>query len=496
MKIVSDKRAIDKIYRRRDRYEIPDWQRDKVWSRAQKQRLVDSILRGWKLPKFYFLKLEDDEIWVVDGQQRLAAIWEFFSNELPLSKESADEFKAEYYRDLPTSRADLFDDFEIEFDEIEDADEKELKEFFQRLQGGMPLTSSEKLNSVHSKLRDFAKNLSAHTFFKRKVSASDKRYGHFDIASKTSAIEIEGLNAGLRYAELKKVFDGHANFSANSNVGKRISAAFDYLDRVFDEEHSPLLRNRTVVQSFVTLACRLVESGKFSGTEKRLKKFFGHFMAELSRQVELGQKATDPDYLKFQKTVNANVRTGVSIRHTILLRKLLVYDPKFADLFDPSVVMSGVTQQIKDVGERITNLVGVLNTAYAGKNGEDLIKMTNKTSQALARLGKSIKDLNGYKSFIDDLYFLFHEGPSNRLSTKPATFLDINALRTDLRHDVDHGKRGKVMAKRKWNAEVFAKYAGDGTPDTVSPEKFITVQASLLTAIESDLSGLVLKANS
>jgi hypothetical protein len=30
MKMTADKRAIDKIFRRRDRYEIPDWQRQKV----------------------------------------------------------------------------------------------------------------------------------------------------------------------------------------------------------------------------------------------------------------------------------------------------------------------------------------------------------------------------------------------------------------------------------------------------------------------------------
>ena len=151
----SEKRAIDKIYKRRDRYEIPDWQRSEVWSAERKQTLIDSILRGWKLPKLYFLKLSEEEIWVVDGQQRLSAIFEFFSNDLPLSEKSVKKYGARYYKDLPTKYSDAFDDFEIEYDVIENAEEKDLKEFFQRLQQGLPLTSSEKLNSVHSKLRDF-----------------------------------------------------------------------------------------------------------------------------------------------------------------------------------------------------------------------------------------------------------------------------------------------------------------------------------------------------
>ena len=49
MEMRADKRAIDKIYKRRDRYEIPDWQREDVWTRKRKQMLIDSILRGMEV---------------------------------------------------------------------------------------------------------------------------------------------------------------------------------------------------------------------------------------------------------------------------------------------------------------------------------------------------------------------------------------------------------------------------------------------------------------
>jgi uncharacterized protein with ParB-like and HNH nuclease domain len=39
----AEKRALDKIYKRRDRYEIPDWQREKVWNTKKKQKLIDTI---------------------------------------------------------------------------------------------------------------------------------------------------------------------------------------------------------------------------------------------------------------------------------------------------------------------------------------------------------------------------------------------------------------------------------------------------------------------
>jgi uncharacterized protein with ParB-like and HNH nuclease domain len=92
MKMTVGSREIDKIYKRRNRYEIPDWQRTKVWDKAQKQHLIDTILRGWHLPKFYFRKIADDHFEVVDGQQRLNAIFEFCGNTLPLSNKTAEEF--------------------------------------------------------------------------------------------------------------------------------------------------------------------------------------------------------------------------------------------------------------------------------------------------------------------------------------------------------------------------------------------------------------------
>jgi uncharacterized protein with ParB-like and HNH nuclease domain len=203
MKMNSGRRALDKIYKRRDRYEIPEWQRGEVWDDERKKALIDSVLRGWKLPKFYFVKINEEDYEVVDGQQRLTAIYEFLANELPLSEESTKLFGGPYYKDLKTRISDVFDDFEIEYDEIEEAGEEDLKEFFQRLQKGLPLTSSEKLNSAHSKLRDFCLQLSKRNFFSESIALADTRLAHFDIATKAAAIEVEGIDTGLRYDDIK-----------------------------------------------------------------------------------------------------------------------------------------------------------------------------------------------------------------------------------------------------------------------------------------------------
>ena len=44
MKMASEKRAMDKIFRRRDRYDIPDWQLQEVWNRCMKLGSVLPLL--------------------------------------------------------------------------------------------------------------------------------------------------------------------------------------------------------------------------------------------------------------------------------------------------------------------------------------------------------------------------------------------------------------------------------------------------------------------
>ena len=161
-------------------------------------------------------------------------------------------------------------------------------------------------------------------------------------------------------------------------------------------------------------------------------------MAELAEQVEMGQLATDSDYVTFQRSVNANVKGGARTRQEIMLRKLFRIATDLANVFDPSIIaQSGVSGYISAVGDSIVQLIDQLNKAHAAKTGEDLFKATNKTAQALLKIRKPAKDFADYESLIDDLYFLFRESVGTRLNgTWPTSFAHINDLRTDLRHDV------------------------------------------------------------
>lgn len=494
MKMESRSHAVDKLYKRRDRIEIPDWQREEVWSLKQKQQLIDSMLLGWKIPKLYFLVTNRNptEYEVVDGQQRLAAIFDFKEGEFSLSKSSSERFNAAKYDDLPDNLSDAFDDFELQVDEIEDAAEKDIKDFFQRLQQGLPLSASEKLNAIESKLRNFCKTASNHKFFSSTTTLSSKRFSYFDVMAKVAAVEIEGLDAGLRYDDLKKTFEANASFSSQSATAKRIRAALDFLLQALPVQ-SHELRNRSVVQSFITLACALVEAGVAQNNKKLFSDFVKSFMAELAAEVEKGNSATNSTLIRFQKTVNANVRSGAKARHRILLTRLLQAAPKLVEsLPDQILSAAGVNEAIAERAKEIAATVTSINDVHSAKNGEDLFKATNKTLAAVGAIGKVIADYNGYKNLIEHLFFFFWEGPGSKLKSKePQSFLDIRDLRTALQHDVDHGGESDIKKKKIKLGAAFKKYAGVSSPATAAPERFPVVQLSLLTALSADLKILL-----
>ena len=222
MKIELRRKAIDKLYKRRDKIEMPDFQREEVWPDSKKQMLVDSILRGWHLPKFYFKRNPDGSYECVDGQQRLNAIFDFFDDKLALPEASKKEYRGLTYSALPDDASDEFDDFEIEIEEIEDAADDELEELFRRLQLGTPLNTAEKLNAVMGEFREFCHDCTKKPFFKDKLPIKNTRFSHFEIVGRWGFIEARGIHPQMRLKQLEQFFRDNKQFSRTSDTAKVI----------------------------------------------------------------------------------------------------------------------------------------------------------------------------------------------------------------------------------------------------------------------------------
>ncbi len=153
-RIKDDWPATTAHYRKRDIDPKPPRQRGHVWSGSQKQLLIDSMLRGFDISQLYLTKAENtDYLWeVVDGQQRLRAVWEFFDGEYKLSEDSEPLgehiIAGKAFGELHPEVKDRLQSHSLSFVILEEENEDEIEEMFLRLQNGSSLNSAEKRNAI------------------------------------------------------------------------------------------------------------------------------------------------------------------------------------------------------------------------------------------------------------------------------------------------------------------------------------------------------------
>ena len=82
----------------------PTFQRREVWKPIQQSELIESIFMGLPLPIFYFKQQEGATFIVVDGRQRLTALFRYMENQFPLNGlRVLQELNGKYFRDLKDS---------------------------------------------------------------------------------------------------------------------------------------------------------------------------------------------------------------------------------------------------------------------------------------------------------------------------------------------------------------------------------------------------------
>lgn len=143
----------------------PDFQRRAhLWDTERKSRLIESILLRIPLPSFYFREDENGNFSVVDGLQRLCAIFHFIDyseiNKATDSKLNPLRLeKLQYLKDLENRNFEELDrsfkrrinELEIEANVIRSTTPKEVMfNVFARLnQGGLPLSAQEIRNAIY-----------------------------------------------------------------------------------------------------------------------------------------------------------------------------------------------------------------------------------------------------------------------------------------------------------------------------------------------------------
>jgi 5-methylcytosine-specific restriction endonuclease McrA len=148
----------------------PPYQRKVVWNKRKKQALMDSLFRRYYIPKLVIreVRLSDDRTVheIVDGQQRITTVQDFFDNIYPLPKSLEDvdiDLVGKYYKDLHTDIRKFIDkSLKYQADVIKNIDKPSSVEhqiiatdIFWRLQQGETLNYME---IAHAQLSSLSRN--------------------------------------------------------------------------------------------------------------------------------------------------------------------------------------------------------------------------------------------------------------------------------------------------------------------------------------------------
>jgi hypothetical protein len=112
---------------------------DSIWPESAKSFLIETILLGYEMPKFYLYPITDVKTRttikeIVDGQQRSSSIYEFFTNKLRLSpKLDTGEVAGKTYEELDEDYQQAFLNYSLSVDMFLSAAPEDIREVFRRL---------------------------------------------------------------------------------------------------------------------------------------------------------------------------------------------------------------------------------------------------------------------------------------------------------------------------------------------------------------------------
>jgi hypothetical protein len=297
----------------------PSYQRQAdVWGTGKRQLFIDSLLNGFDIPKLYFHDGKDKKkgarYAVVDGKQRLGAIWSFLDDELAL----ADDFEwlqnesvraaGCRYSQLPPKLQGTFDNYRLPIEVISTDDLEWVEELFSRLNEAVALNAPERRNALGGPLPPIIRRLpSERLFFTDRLPFPNNRYKHYDLVTKFLFLEHVGGPQETKRSTLDGFVRDFKARSAVSDAAKleaKTTKVLERLEDVFGEADSLLSSLGLVVIYY------LLERDKvLSGVDECRDALAG--FDELRRQVRAIMRAAatgaaarvqlDPELVEFER---------------------------------------------------------------------------------------------------------------------------------------------------------------------------------------------------
>lgn len=246
----------------------PDYQRRHRWNLETSSKLVESLILNIPIPTIYLSQdvdvdtdTEESRYSVIDGQQRLTAISQFFNNKFQLiGLKTLDSLNDCYYKDLPPFLIRRLEERTIKCLRIDSTIDSQVKiDIFERLNSGsVKLEAQELRNAVYSgPFNDLCKKLSKDVNFKALLQIKDEE--------KENEGEKEQDNKVKKMQDVELVLRFFAMINGNySNFKKTKEKGFgDFLSDVMEKNNKLNAEELKALES------------KFTETMKIIRRDFG-----------------------------------------------------------------------------------------------------------------------------------------------------------------------------------------------------------------------------
>lgn len=323
-------------YRQRENLDMdPEYQRKgSLWGDEDQKFLIDTIINGYDIPKLYVadfttlpspLNLERMRYAVIDGKQRFHALFKFFSNELPLSRnfvltENPNlPLQGLLYRDLEENHPEIaarVEDFHLSVVHVVTDEEEKINELFVRLNKGLALTGAEQRNAMIGPVPKAIRRIANHEFFTRCVRFTTKRGQGLNAAAKILLTVIRGEITDTKKRDLDRLAHEFEQHSFN-NIEPAVEEANSVLDRmsaVFSETDELLAAQGSVLIYYLFFS----RIGR--DQDRQARSFLSRFTTELKLERNKPEDQKDRQFLSYElASRSTNDARAISTRLDILL---------------------------------------------------------------------------------------------------------------------------------------------------------------------------------
>ena len=343
----------------------PEYQRGAVWSKTQKKKLIDSVLRGYPLPAIYLHHIKKgigkyarDDLEIIDGQQRINAIYEFREGAFSLFDPITDEVTARFpaflkaepcpwakktFDELSEELKERFLETKISVAMIETDQVNEVRDLFVRLQSGLPLNHQETRDAWPGDFTEFVLKLGGkpelarypgHGFFVNVLGMkpSRDRGKTRQLAAQLAMLFLTRRAHGvdtfcdINAEAISNFYYDNLDFDQASADAQRLYDILNRLEKILTKGKHPKLRGHDAIHAVLLVDSLLDDYPPV--WEDKFPQALDKFLEGLARGKAANDAGQADEFwtLYGQWTrVNSDRGDNISRRHRFYVRKMFEY---------------------------------------------------------------------------------------------------------------------------------------------------------------------------